>query len=51
MTKSDCFKTFYEDWHLNAKDNRVNEIRDRDIMVIDYLRGRESIFELGFAND
>jgi SAM-dependent methyltransferase len=38
---------FYEEWHQGAGDNRGNEIRDRDVMALEYLEDCDSVFELG----
>lgn len=43
----DRITSFYDEWHLSAGANRENEIRDRDIMALDYLKDCESVFELG----
>ena len=47
---SDLLKTFYEEWHLSAGTNRTNELRDRDIMALNYLNDCESICELGVGS-
>ena len=44
---SDSITGFYDQWHLSAGANRAAEIRDRDIMALDYLKDCESVFELG----
>ena len=38
---------FYEEWHKSALDNRVCELRDRDLMALDYLKDCQWVFELG----
>jgi|TARA_B100001964_G_scaffold59333_1_gene67278 hypothetical protein len=38
---------FYEEWHKSALDNRAFELRDRDLIVLDYLKDCQSVFELG----
>lgn len=38
---------FYEEWHRSSGVNREQEIRDRDILAIDAVRGCDSVFELG----
>ena len=38
---------FYEEWHDSAEDNRIEEIRDRDLMALDFLKGVGSVVELG----
>lgn len=47
---SNYFEKFYDDWHQNAQENRIHEIRDRDLMVLNYLKGCDSVFELGVGN-
>ncbi len=44
---NDRITTFYEEWHHSAGTNRAQQIRDRDIMALDYLRDCDSVFELG----
>ena len=44
---TDHITQFYEEWHRSAGANRSNEIRDRDLMALDFLRDCESVFELG----
>ena len=44
------FERFYNDWHKNAQGNRSHEIRDRDFMVLNYLKGCKSLFELGVGS-
>ncbi len=38
---------FYDEWHNSAGDNRSAEIRDRDLMALDYLQDCKSVIELG----
>lgn len=44
---NDGISKFYEEWHDSASDNRSEEIRDRDLLAINYLSDCDSIFELG----
>lgn len=44
------FERFYNDWHKNAQGNRSHEIRDRDLMVLCYLKDCKSLFELGVGS-
>ncbi len=35
---------FYEEWHKSALDNRAFELRDRDLIVLDYLKDCQSAY-------
>lgn len=46
-TRMSYFKKFYDEWHVQAGVNRESEVRDRDLMVLEYLKGAPSLIELG----
>lgn len=44
---NDLYLNFYEEWHKSAGNNRAIEIRDRDILALEYLNDCNAVFELG----
>lgn len=48
--KVNSIERFYEEWHKSALDNRAFELKDRDLMALDYLRDCQSVFELGCSS-
>ncbi|GAX62918.1 methyltransferase type 11 [Candidatus Scalindua japonica] len=45
MTNS--IEKFYDEWHKSAESNRTLEIRDRDLLAIEYVGNCRSLLELG----
>ena len=43
----DSVEKFYEEWHESARSNRSEELRDRDLMALNYVKDCNSVLELG----